>query len=90
LLNFRIAKLPATKRFTEKIVFLGLVTDCRLAKRPANRSPFLLTANTEGVVRIPSAFSNTRGWPPSITAIAELVVPKSIPNIFGIVLFLLF
>jgi hypothetical protein len=32
----------------------------------------------------PSAFSRTRGSPPSTIAIAELVVPKSIPRIFAI------
>jgi hypothetical protein len=37
----------------------------------------------EGVVRVPSEFSITRGLPPSITATHELVVPKSIPMIFA-------
>jgi hypothetical protein len=36
-------------------------------------------ATTEGVVRLPSEFSNTTGSPPSITAMQELVVPRSIP-----------
>ena len=38
---------------------------------------------TEGVVRVPSAFSMTLTWSPSITATAELVVPRSIPMIFA-------
>jgi hypothetical protein len=38
----------------------------------------------EGVVRAPSEFSRTTGWPASITAMQEFVVPKSIPNIFAI------
>jgi hypothetical protein len=33
----------------------------------------------EGVVRLPSEFSNTTGSPPSMTAMQELVVPRSIP-----------
>jgi len=41
-------------------------------------------ATTEGVVRLPSAFSSTKGSPPSMTAMQELVVPKSIPSIFAI------
>src|SRR3569833_2531040 len=43
----------------------------------------------EGVVRAPSAFSMTRGLPPSSTATQELVVPKSMPIIFPIVSVLL-
>jgi hypothetical protein len=61
-------------------VFSGLVTDWRLANCPTNRSPDLAIATTDGVVRIPSLFSNTFGWPPSIMAMQELVVPKSIPR----------
>src|SRR3989304_10289078 len=63
------------------MVFAGLVTACRFAVTPTFRSPFFPTAVMEGVVRIPSAFSRTRGCPPSTTAIAEFVVPKSIPSI---------
>src|SRR3989344_9091591 len=66
------------------MVFLGLVTACLRAIRPATRSPTLDTATTEGVVRAPSAFSRMCGSPPWITAIAEFVVPKSIPRIFPI------
>lgn len=36
---------------------------------------------TDGVVRSPSAFTIMVGEPPSRTAIAELVVPRSIPRI---------
>ena len=36
-------------------------------------------ATTEGVVLVPSAFSNTLACVPSITATHEFVVPKSIP-----------
>jgi len=38
----------------------------------------------DGVVRAPSEFSRTTGSPPSITAIQELVVPRSIPRILGV------
>src|ERR1700694_450942 len=67
------------KRLIEKIVFCGLVTACRLATVPTSRSPSLVNATTEGVVRPPSALGMTTGSPPSITATTELVVPRSIP-----------
>src|SRR6185295_8742293 len=69
------------------MVLRELVTACRLAASPTMRSPDLVKATTEGVVRLPSEFSRTSGSPPSITAIQELVVPKSIPNTFGIKLY---
>ncbi len=71
-------------RFTEKIVFCALVTAWRLAAWPTSRSPLLANATMEGVVRAPSEFSSTAGSPPSITAMQEFVVPRSIPNIFAI------
>src|SRR5436190_13293023 len=70
-------------RLMEKIVFCGLVTACRLATCPTSRSPSLVKATTEGVVRAPSAFGMTTGSPPSITATQEFVVPRSIPITFG-------
>src|SRR5678815_4177529 len=72
------------KRFTEKTVFCGLVTACRLADWPTRRSPVFVNATTEGVVRAPSEFSRTVGSPASMTAMHELVVPRSIPRIFAI------
>jgi len=75
---------------TENIVFSGLVTACLFANKPTNLSPFFVNATIEGVVLPPSAFSMITGFPPSITATTELVVPKSIPIIFPIILFLLF
>ncbi len=69
------------KRLIEKTVFLGLVTDCRLATWPTRRSPLLVKATTEGVVRFPSALGITFGSPPSMTATTLLVVPRSIPMI---------
>jgi hypothetical protein len=41
-------------------------------------------ATTDGVVRFPSEFSSTKGSPPSMTAMQEFVVPKSMPSIFAI------
>src|SRR6476469_9234680 len=61
------------------MVFSGLVTACRLAGCPTSRSPSSVKATIEGVVRMPSAFSITRGDLPSITATQELVVPRSMP-----------
>ena len=69
----------------EEMVFSGLVTAWRLATCPTIRSSVLgLTATTEGQSRPPSAVGITTGSPPSITAITEFVVPKSIPIILAI------
>ncbi len=68
-------------RLIEKTVFLGLVTDCRFATWPTSRSPALVNATTEGVVRLPSAFGITFASLPSMTATTLLVVPRSIPMI---------
>ncbi len=38
----------------------------------------------EGVVREPSEFSITLGWPFSMMATHEFVVPRSMPMIFAI------
>src|SRR5919202_1231657 len=69
-------------RLIEKIVFSGLVMAWRFATCPTRRSPLLVNATTEGVVRAPSWFAITVGWPASITATTEFVVPRSIPMIF--------
>ena len=66
------------------MVLVGLVTACRLAICPTSRSLVFEIATMDGVVRLPSVFSMIVGSPASITAIAELVVPKSIPRIFAI------
>src|ERR1041384_2550201 len=73
-------------RLIEKIVFSGFVIAWRFATCPTSRSPLLVNATTDGVVRAPSWFAITVGWPASITATTELVVPKSIPIIFPILL----
>ena len=41
-------------RLIEKIVFSGFVMDWRFATCPTSRSPDLVNATTEGVVRPPS------------------------------------
>src|ERR1035438_3522948 len=74
------------KRLMEKTVFSGLVMACRLATCPTRRSPLLVNATTDGVVRWPSWFAITVGWPASMTATHEFVVPKSMPIIFPICL----
>ncbi len=71
------------KRLMEKMVFSGLVMAWRLATWPTSRSPLLVKATMEGVVRAPSSFAMTFGSPPSMTATHELVVPRSIPIIFA-------
>jgi hypothetical protein len=66
-----------------KTVFSGLVTACRLAGMPTRTWPSFVKATIDGVVRIPSAFSITLAWPPSITATQEFVVPRSMPITFA-------
>ena len=74
------SNLRPMKRLIEKIVFSALVIAWRRARTPTSRSPvFGLVATTDGVTRWPSAFSRTSGSPASMTAIAELVVPRSMP-----------
>src|SRR4030081_2801289 len=64
----------------------GLVTAWRLAGWPTSRSPSSLKATIDVVVRMPSAFSMSFDVLPSITATHELVVPRSIPMTFPMVL----
>jgi hypothetical protein len=54
-----------THRFEAKMVFSPLTTACRRAGWPTKRSPSLVNATTDGVVRAPSAFSRTFGDPAS-------------------------
>jgi hypothetical protein len=61
-----------------------LVTPWRFAGRPTSFSPSSVKATIDGVVFIPSALTMTLGWPPSITATHEFVVPRSIPITFDI------
>ena len=72
----------------EKIVFSGFVTACLFAACPTRRSPFLLNATIDGVVRTPSALGITLASPASITAMHELLVPRSIPIILLTVYYL--
>src|ERR671932_1492811 len=76
--------LRPMKRLTEKMVLSGFVIACRRATWPTRRSPVLgLTATTDGVSRLPSAFSSTVGSPASMIATTELVVPRSMPSTFA-------
>src|SRR6056297_1029671 len=72
-------------RLMDITVLSGLVIAWRLATWPTNRSPSLVNATTDGVVRFPSAFGMTVASPPSMTDMQELVVPKSIPRTLLIV-----
>ena len=79
--SFTSSRPRPMKRFTEKMVFCGLVMAWRLAGAPTRRSPSFLNATTEVVVRPPSALGMTVGSSPSITATTEFVVPRSMPMI---------
>jgi hypothetical protein len=61
---------------------------CLLAGSPIFLSPLSKNATIDGVVRLPSSLAMTTGSLPSITATQELVVPKSIPIILPIFIFL--
>ena len=67
----------------DKIVS-GFVMAWRFAVSPTCTSPFL-NETADGVVRPPLGLVITFGCPPSKTATAEFVVPKSIPMIFDII-----
>src|SRR2546427_1202369 len=71
-------------RLIEYTVFSGLRIACRRAIWPTRRSPVFVKPTTEGVRRVPSALGMTVGSPPIITAITELVVPRSMPTTFAI------
>src|SRR5213083_3347239 len=71
-------------RLIENTVCSGFVTCWRLAGAPTSRCSSFVNATTDGVVRPPSAFGMTDGSPPSSTAMALLVVPRSMPIVFAI------
>src|SRR4051812_34521323 len=71
------------RRLIAKNVFSGLVTACRFAGMPTRLWPFLSNATNDGVVRMPSLFSITFDWPPSMMATQEFVVPRSMPITFA-------
>src|SRR5882762_539037 len=76
--------LRPMNRLIEKTVRSGFNAACRLAICPTRRSPVLVKATTDGVVRPPSLLTITVGLSPSIVATTELVVPRSIPTAFAI------
>ncbi len=77
-------------RLIDEIVFWGFVTCWRRAGAPTSRWPSFANATTDGVVRPPSAFGITVGSPPSSTAMQLFVVPRSIPMVFAMCVFLPF
>src|SRR5512134_1717551 len=77
------SKRRPISRLTAYSVFFGFVTACRFADAPTRISPSSWYATIDGVVRPPSLFSMTLIWPPSMTATHELVVPRSMPMIFA-------
>ena len=77
------SKLRPIRRLIAKKVLEGLVTAWRLAGWPTSTSAPSWIATTDGVVRLPSAFSMTLGVLPSMAATQELVVPRSMPIILA-------
>src|SRR3989454_925604 len=71
-------------RLAEEMVCSGLSTAWRLASWPTRRSSVLVNPTTDGVKRLPSLLMITVGFPPSITATTEFVVPRSMPTAFAI------
>src|SRR5699024_8937911 len=69
-------------------ILSGFVIVLCFAVSPICVSPFL-NETADGVVRPPFGLVIIFGDPPSITATAEFVVPKSIPMIFDIIIYLL-
>src|SRR3954468_1554043 len=82
------SNLRPMRRFTAKMVFFALVTTWSLAGAPTRISSLSVYATIEGVVRAPSLFSMTLGLPPSMMATQEFVVPRSMPMIFAMFVFL--
>jgi hypothetical protein len=82
------SNLRPMRRFTAKRVFFALVTAWRLAGAPTRISSLSVYATIEGVVRPPSLFSMTLGLPPSMIETHEFVVPRSMPMIFAMSVFL--
>jgi hypothetical protein len=76
------------KRLIEKTVFSGFVTCWCRAIWPTSLSPLSVKPTTEEVSREPEELISTFGVEPSITATTEFVVPKSIPMILDIFIFL--
>src|SRR5262249_32387901 len=67
-------------------VCFGSCTRARRAGSPTTVCPSERKRTTEGVTREPRWLGMIRERPPSKIATSELVVPKSIPTIFDIVL----
>src|SRR5262245_39792137 len=76
-------------RLMDRKVRSGLVMAWRLATSPTRTSPAFEKATTDGVVRAPSALGMTTGSPASRNETTELVVPRSMPTAFAMVVDLL-
>ena len=81
--DFAVGQEP--QELDEGQLALGVVDLAAEQGRPGAVLPGFVK-QPEGVVRCPSLFSITRGFPPSMIATQEFVVPKSIPIIFAILL----
>jgi hypothetical protein len=80
-LDFGVLKLAADEALDLKDGVVGVDDGLALGDLADEALAVLLTATMDGVVRPPSALAMMVGWPPSMTAMAELVVPRSIPMI---------
>src|SRR6267142_3662350 len=68
--------------FTAQTVFIGFVIIWRFAMCPTRRSPLSVKPTMDGMVRLPSFVGMTWGLPPSMNAMQQFVVPRSIPMIW--------
>ena len=75
-------------RLTEANVRPAFMAAWRHATLPTSRSPSLENATTLGVVRSPSALGMTTVLPPSTVAMQLFVVPRSMPIVAPICVFL--
>src|SRR5579872_828088 len=73
-------------RLIDETVRSGLVMAWRFASWPTSRSPLFVNATTDGVRRLPSELVMTVGVVPSIQATTELVVPRSMPTTFAMMI----
>src|SRR6266699_2328834 len=88
----RRPRCSASRRLPGKVGFSahqrngrhGGVCAWRLASWPPRCSPVLVNPATDGVKRLPSLLIITVGFPPSMTATTEFVVPRSMPTAFAI------
>lgn len=78
--KYESQNIQTTKMYIATEINFRQHLTCLLAGVPTSLSPSGVKATTDGVVLDPSAFSNTFGVLPSITATQEFVVPRSMPH----------